>query len=103
MRLPFRMANSNNCQPTLMPDSRAKRNDDMDKPTIAITILLLTCPRLWAAEKQADKAQPAGPRSITAKEYLSYPPLFTKSAHTFDPMDLARESWKGWVSKRGTP
>ena len=71
--------------------------------TITITFLILSRVWLSAAEKEAHKAQPAAPRTIVAKEYLSYPPLFAESANTLDPVDLARESWKGWLSKRGIP
>jgi hypothetical protein len=50
------------------------------------------------------KARPAGPRQITTWSFASYPPLFAAEVKTpFDPLALARESWKGWVSKRGIP
>jgi hypothetical protein len=50
------------------------------------------------------KAKPAGPREATTNSFLNYPPLFaTESKTEFDPMEFARESWKGWVSKRGIP
>ena len=49
------------------------------------------------------KVVPAGPRQIAVKEFASYPPLFATEAKTFDPVDLARESWKEWISKRGIP
>ena len=45
----------------------------------------------------------AAERRISVKENLNCPPLFATKAKTLDPLDLARESWKGWISKRGIP
>ena len=67
----------------------------------SVIVQVLIGGRVSAGE--AKKAQPAGPRTITTTEQLSYPPLFATSAATFDPLDLARESWKGWITKRGIP
>jgi hypothetical protein len=48
----------------------------------------------------AAAAQPAAPRQIIPVGYASYPPLFLNEAKTLDPMDLARESWKGYLTKQ---
>lgn len=63
---------------------------------------------LWLASSASataaeSKARPASPRQIETKEFASCPPLFATDAKTFDPVDLARESWKGWISQRGIP
>lgn len=50
-----------------------------------------------------EKARPAGPRTTKVVEYLSYPALFAGGAGTLDPTDVARISWRGWLSKRGLP
>lgn len=73
------------------------------KATVAVAVLILSGVSSRAADTEPGKARPAGPRTITTTEQLSYPPLFLTSANTLDPLDLARESWKGWVSKRGIP
>ncbi len=49
------------------------------------------------------KAVPAGVRRVTVKGFAAYPPIFAIRTGTLDPLDLARESWKGWISKRGIP
>jgi hypothetical protein len=69
----------------------------------ALVFALLVASQGVPSQARAGAAKPAGPRTITNLEFLSYPPAFATSAKTFDPMDLVRESWKGWVSKRGVP
>ncbi len=56
-----------------------------------------------AAEEKSGKAIPAREGKITTKDFLLYPPVFARQAKTLDPLELARESWKGWMSKRGVP
>ena len=56
---------------------------------------------LRAAESVAGKAQPAKPRQVVSESFTNLPPLFVTQAKTLDPLDLARESWKGWISRRG--
>ena len=68
--------------------------------TLALLIGWLAAATTMAAEK---KACPAGPRTTEVVEYLSYPPLFADRAGTLDPKDIAKISWKGWLSKRGLP
>jgi hypothetical protein len=46
---------------------------------------------------------PAGPRQVVVQGFAAYPPLFARQANTLDPLTLARQSWKGWISKRGIP
>jgi hypothetical protein len=62
-----------------------------------------TCLSTRAEDTNTARAKPAGPREISTKEFLSYSPVFVSPSRTFDPMDLARESWKGWISKRPEP
>lgn len=73
------------------------------KKILALALLLLVqLPVLLvAAEADPAKARPAAPRQITTKEFGSFPPLFATNAATSDPVELARESWHGWISKRG--
>jgi hypothetical protein len=47
------------------------------------------------------KAVPAAARCVTVKGLVAYPPVFAIRTDTLDPLDLARESWKGWLSNRG--
>ncbi|MBI3850419.1 MAG: hypothetical protein HY298_09040 [Verrucomicrobia bacterium] len=75
----------------------------MNKETVAFLLLIHCCMWSHVAEGNDAPVHSAALRSITVKEPLSYPPLFVTAAKTLDPMDLARESWKGWVSKRGIP
>lgn len=50
------------------------------------------------------KAQPAGPRTVTIIGYSNAAPLFAADPKSpFDPVSLARECWKGWVSHKGIP
>ena len=72
---------------------------------IALAVLcIIPSSRLGgAAEADPAKARPAAPRQITVTGMASLPPLFATNAKTFDPVDLARESLQGWISKRGIP
>jgi hypothetical protein len=70
---------------------------------VAFVVALLMASQSCPMPAQGAGAKAAGPRSITNEEFLSYPPVFADASKTFDPMDLVRESWKGWVSKRGEP
>jgi len=67
----------------------------------SLLVLHLAVPT-WGVAAESE-ALPAGPRQIAVKEFVSHPPLVATEAKTFDPVDLARESWKGWISKRGIP
>jgi hypothetical protein len=71
--------------------------------TAAVLFTLWSLGGTSGAEAPPTKARPAGPRTITVLEFAAYPPLFATESKTFDPLDLARESWKGWISKRGIP
>ena len=71
-------------------------------------IIALSCIAQFSAAEQVadeklDKAVPAGPRQVTTIEYLSYPPVFETEAKTLDPLDLARDSWKGYLTKQAEP
>jgi len=67
-------------------------------------LLTLQSSMFLAAAETATKARPAAPREIVTQSFASYPALFVTETKTpFDPMDLARESWKGWITKRGVP
>ena len=68
---------------------------------LILSLLAGTGSTLIAAEAEPRKAAPAAPRKVTKEEFATFPPLFLTEAKTFDPLDLARESWKGWISKRG--
>jgi len=56
-----------------------------------------------ASDDNAAKAVPAAERHTTVTGLAAYPPIFATQAATLDPMNLARESWKGWIHKRGIP
>lgn len=53
----------------------------------------------WA-EENSSKSEPAGVREIATKDFVAYPPLFVVEAKTLDPADMAREAWKGYLSKQ---
>jgi hypothetical protein len=55
------------------------------------------------SDARSSKAIPARERQVVVKGHAAYPPLFAREASTLDPLVMARESWKGWISKRGVP
>jgi hypothetical protein len=58
---------------------------------------------LFAAEGTAQAKAATTPRQIAVASWVASSPLFVTRTATLDPRDLARESWKGWISKRGIP
>jgi hypothetical protein len=49
------------------------------------------------------KAAPARPRSIAVQEYIELEPLFSQSAKTLDPVEVARKGWQGYLTHMGAP
>ena len=81
-----------------------ERLNRIKRPLALACLLVLHSSALLSAAEAETKARSAGPRQITPKSFANYSPLFVTEAKTpFDPVDLARESWRGWVTKRGIP
>lgn len=57
----------------------------------------------FAAEGASGKAQPAQPREQRVVEYVDAEPLFLESADTLDPVAMAREAWKGYLTQMADP
>ena len=63
------------------------------------------------AEEKPAGAVPPGPRQVTTIEHLSFPPTFARKSETtldptklgklgLDPVEVARMTWKGYVTKQ---
>ncbi len=48
-------------------------------------------------------SEPLGGRNVFIKNYAVYPPQFLKKAMTLDPCTIARECWKGYLTKQPDP
>jgi len=75
----------------------------MKRARHTLKILIYCCFWSHAAIGGSTPARQAAPRKIAVQEYLSYEPLFVTEAGTLDPTDLARESWKGYLTKQPDP
>lgn len=66
----------------------------------ALVIGCLSCSLAGAVDGDVASQPPLTERSILAKSFASYPPLFSGEAKTLDPRAIARECWKGYLSKQ---
>lgn len=72
------------------------------RPTTSSLCLLIA---LCTAQVQltANEPKKLDARTIAAKEFLEYPPLFATEAKTLDPRAIARECWNGYLKTQAEP
>ena len=55
------------------------------------------------AEVNPSKPAPPGPRALTTRGFADYPPVFAKETKTLDPVVVARQCWKGYLTNQPDP
>ncbi len=73
-------------------------------PTAKFILVLVTVASLGANASEA--LQPSDvtiPRQVTLKSLADYPPLFAEKSATLDPLALARQCWKGYLTTQPEP
>ena len=72
-------------------------------PPVLVGVVLGSFLLLVGATGSIASAEGSAARTIEVTGYASYPPLFAEKADTLDPMAMARECWKGYLTKQPEP